>query len=240
MGTINEQLDVLKASLHNANELVDIKNNPVVDSLLLPTIKAIPIIGDMIDSSMNKIIEEFQNKKEQELIEVILKDSHSITSEMVNDVEFIVNYAKAKEAVRRLATNDKVKYFGNLIRNGYLSGEHIENSRFEEYLDMLNTMSYREIRYMLFLMQHPMEEMQWHEFTQLFHNEFGESDENPYYIYLKLKRTGFIYEEFQVESTSVSGNNYGDYQLDYNAIESNYFSITSLFEEFYKMVLEDN
>ena len=60
-----------------------------------------------------------------------------------------LNFARAREAVRRLATNDKVKYFGNLIRNGYLSGEHIENSEFEEYLDILNTMSYREIQYLV-------------------------------------------------------------------------------------------
>lgn len=41
---------------------------------------------------------------------------------MVNDVEFIINFARAKEAVQRLATTDKVEYFGNLIRNGYLQG----------------------------------------------------------------------------------------------------------------------
>lgn len=66
---------------------------------------------------------------------------------MVNDVEFIVNSAKTREAVCSLATNDKVKYFGNLIRNGYLSDEHIENSEFVESLEILNTMSYREIQY---------------------------------------------------------------------------------------------
>lgn len=47
---------------------------------------------------------------------------------MVNDVEFIINFARAKEAVQRLATTDKVEYFGNLIRNGYLQGKHIDGS----------------------------------------------------------------------------------------------------------------
>lgn len=64
---------------------------------------------------------------------------------MVNDVEFIINYNKTLEVVRRLDTNDKVKFFGNLIRNGYLSENKIENSEFEEYLHIINTMSYREI-----------------------------------------------------------------------------------------------
>lgn len=33
---------------------------------------------------------------------------------MVNDVEFIVNYSRTLDAVHRFATNNKVKFFGNL------------------------------------------------------------------------------------------------------------------------------
>ena len=89
-------------SLHNARELVDIKNNPIVDSVLLAPIKAIPVIGDFIDSSAQEMLNDFQQKKEQELLDVILKDSNIITLGMVNDVEFIVNYNRTLEAVRRL------------------------------------------------------------------------------------------------------------------------------------------
>lgn len=106
-------------------------------------------MGDLIDSSTNKLLNDFQQKKEQELLDVILQDDHSITPEMVNDVEFIINFARAKEAVQRLATTDKVEYFGNLIRNGYLQGKHIDGSIFDEYIHILNTMSYREIQYLV-------------------------------------------------------------------------------------------
>ena len=58
-------------------------------------------------------------------------------------------FARAKEAVQRLATTDKVEYFGNLIRNGYLQGKHIDGSIFDEYIHILNTMSYREIQYLV-------------------------------------------------------------------------------------------
>lgn len=98
MGTMNEELEVLKASLQNVNELADIKSNPVVESVLMPIIKAFPVVGDMIDSAINVKIDEFQNKKEQELVNFILKDKYTITSEMVKNVEFFVNYAKTKEA----------------------------------------------------------------------------------------------------------------------------------------------
>ena len=55
-----------KNSLYNANEIKDIKENPVVESVLLAPIKAIPVLGDLIDSSTNKLLNDFQQKKEQE------------------------------------------------------------------------------------------------------------------------------------------------------------------------------
>lgn len=238
---MNEELELAKVSLKNANAYVDIKSNPVVESVLMPIVKAVPVIGDMIDSSMNKVIEEFQEKKENELIEVILKDKNSITSNMVNDVEFIVNFARAREAVRRLATNDKVKYFGNLIRNGYLSGEHIENSEFEEYLDILNTVSYREIQYLVFLKEHPLGKKgitSWGKFEQLFYDEYGKENEKPYFCYLRLKRTGFVDEKYCLESTSVSQDSGGDYELDFTDIDSEGFSVTASFNVFCKKVLD--
>ena len=106
---MNGKLELAKVSLKNVNDYADIKSNPIVESILMPVVKAVPVIGDMIDSSMNNIIEGFLEKKEREIIEVILRDKNSITSEMVNDVEFIVNFTKTKEAVRRLATNDMCK-----------------------------------------------------------------------------------------------------------------------------------
>lgn len=238
---MNEELELAKVSLKNANDYADIKSNPVVESVLMPIVKAVPVIGDMIDSSMNKVIEEFQEKKENELIEVILKDKNSITSDMVNDVEFIVNFAKTREAVRRLATNDKVKYFGNLIRNGYLSGERIENSEFEEYLDILNTMSYREIQYLVFLKEHPLGKKgitSWGKFEQLFYDEYGKENEKPYFCYLRLKRTGFVDEKYCLESTSVSQDSGGDYELDFTDIDSEGFSVTASFNVFCKKVLD--
>ena len=42
---------------------------------------------------MNK----YFNKKEQELVDIIFKNSHSITSKIVSDIEFIVNYVRIRE-----------------------------------------------------------------------------------------------------------------------------------------------
>lgn len=240
---MNEELELAKVLLKNANDYADIKNNPVVESVLMPMVKAVPVIGDMIDSSMNKVIEEFQEKKENELIEVILKDKNSITSNMVNDVEFIVNFAKTREAVRRLATNDKVKYFGNLIRNGYLSGEHIENSEFEEFLDMLNTMSYREIQYLVDYKRYCDEKSKgknvkynkWIYFSKEYTAKQQITAGELWSIFMRIKGMGFVEEEYETESGDIDAD---DNTFNALTVESNGFYIDNSFNRFYKMVLE--
>ena len=67
---MNEKLEMAKNSLYNANEIKDIKENPVVESVLLASIKAIPVLGDLIDSSTNKLLNDFQQKKEQEFFAI--------------------------------------------------------------------------------------------------------------------------------------------------------------------------
>lgn len=56
---MNEELELVKTSLENANVYANIKSNSVVESVFMPIVKAVSVIGDMIDSSMYKVIEEF-------------------------------------------------------------------------------------------------------------------------------------------------------------------------------------
>lgn len=196
MDVILEKLEVIKVALQNIYALADIKSNPVVESVLMPLVKAFPVIGDMIDSGMNNVIKDGQDKKEQELVEYILKNKCAITTDMINDVEFIINCARVQEAVRRLATNDKVKFFGNLIRNGYLSEEHIESNEFEEYLDTLSTLSYRQLECLAEFYQRSrstngrLVEKEWKEFKKS--SKYPENDVN--FIFKRLVKTGFINE----------------------------------------------
>ena len=60
---MNEELESVKLSLQNINDIVDIKGNPVVSSVLMAPVKAIPIIGDLIDSSADALLDDFQKKK---------------------------------------------------------------------------------------------------------------------------------------------------------------------------------
>lgn len=145
----DEKLESARMTLCTAEQLENIKSNPVVKTTILTVLHSIPIIGELVDTSIDTALTKFQESKRNELVNIILSDSGNITSEMVNDVEFILNFARTLEAVNRLATNDKVKYFANMIKNGYLKSSKIDNDEFEEYLFALSTLSYRQINILI-------------------------------------------------------------------------------------------
>ena len=80
-------------------------------------IKAIPVLGELIDGTIDASLNKFQQSRRNELLDIVLNTSETITTEMVNDVQFIINFAKTLEAVNRLGSNDKVRYFANIIKN---------------------------------------------------------------------------------------------------------------------------
>ncbi len=244
--------ELVKISLHNANELVNMKNNPVVDSVLLAPVRALPIIGDLIDSSTNKLLDNYQKEKEEELANFILKNGTLITSSMVNDVEFIINFNRVIEAIRRLATNDKVEFFGNLIRNGYLSGNHIDSNLFDEYLNTLNTMSYREIQYLvdykLYCEEKSKNEKRnskkikgkvsycrWGVFSRDYTMQNNITRSELSSAFMRIKQTGFVDEIFETESGDVDEDLHSFNSLN---VESSGFCIESSFLTFFDIVLK--
>ena len=244
---MNEKIDESKANLIKIEQLLDIQANPIVSSFF----QGIPVIGNLIDSTMESVFQTFQKKKMQELTDTILSDDHEITSDMVNDIEFIMNFAKTTDAVLRLTTNDKVKYFGNLIRNGYLSGNHIENDLFEEYLEILNTMTYREIQYLtdykLYCCTKRQESKEifypdnlFKEFSSEYSKKIGISENELYSVFTRLKRTGFVSEEYETAEGNISehyGDEYGN-DIESLEVEPKGFYINEDFNIFYDMVLE--
>jgi hypothetical protein len=135
-----DNITEIKTSIENIENAIEIKNNPLVKATILSLLKLIPILGELIDGTTDALLLEFQKRKREELLKVILSKNEYITYERVNDVEFIMNFAKTVEAVNRLSDNSKVKYFGNLLRNSYFSRNKIKNDDFEENLYFLNNM----------------------------------------------------------------------------------------------------
>lgn len=175
----SEDIDRLKADCYNAQELSDIYENPVVQtffSVLESLPIAIPGTVSLVKSTIGKAISDFQRKKQKELLDYIIK-SDSVTSDQVSNIEFIMNLRKTCEAVNRLSTNDKVKYYGNLLRNGYLSDRRIDNNFFDECFEYIDSMSYREILWLWKYREFCGDELQnnekWYDFKRTLSKESG-------------------------------------------------------------------
>lgn len=194
-----EMIESAKLDFQNIDTIIDTKHNPVV-SAFISSLKTVPFVGDLIDDSLEYTLMDFQSKKQQQLIEAINSSSiGTVTSDMVNDVEFIISFAKTRNAVNKLLNGDKVKFYGNLLVNGYLSErDKISADEFEEYLELINSLSYRELEYLSFFKEFSnkyrgrLVYQNWSKFSTAFRNKFPNRD--VYSVFKRLQRTGFISE----------------------------------------------
>ena len=134
-----------KLSLRNCEEFADIKNNPVVAAFITSVKPLFPFWGELADGVVNEVLTKNIIEKRKKLLDIILSDTEMITTDMSSDVECIISFKKTVEAVDRLVTNDKIVYFGNLFKNGYLNEERIQAYKFEEYFNIINSLSYRQL-----------------------------------------------------------------------------------------------
>lgn len=134
-----------KLSLRNCEEFADIKNNPVVAAFITSVKPLFPFWGELADGVVNEVLTKNIIEKRKKLLDIILSDTEMITTDMSSDVECIISFKKTVEAVDRLVTNDKIVYFGNLFKNGYLNDDRIQAYKFEEYFNIIDALSYRQL-----------------------------------------------------------------------------------------------
>ena len=89
-----EMFENKKIELQNIDKIVRVKHSPAV-STFISLIKTVPCFLDLFDDSLEYILQNFQNKKQQQLLDFINNTSEgTVTSDLVYDVEFIMNFAQ--------------------------------------------------------------------------------------------------------------------------------------------------
>ena len=207
----NEDFERSKKQLQAIESIKETKENYLIKSVVTDVVKLVPIIGPLIDSSIDATLTEFQKAKREELIDIISKDAGHITSDMVNNVEFIMNFAKTLDAVNRLSSNDKVKYFANMLKNGYLVDDPINTDEFDEYLFQLSTLSYRQINLLIDLFVHEKTNIfvasesdkgnklaprsgKWGSFIDEITSKYNLTEKEVIAIFSSISKTGFCAE----------------------------------------------
>ena len=146
-----------------------------------------------------------------------------------------MSFAKTVNAVNKLLNGDKVKFYGNLLKNGYLrEREKIEVDEFEEYLELIDSLSFRELEYLSFFQEFSDKHsgrlvyQNWKEFSKEFRGRFP--NRNVDSVFKRLQRTGFISEV--IETEDIEGEMLS---LDINSIG---FETESEFYKFNELVLK--
>lgn len=224
-------------------EIVEKCKNNVIIQNVLSAIRMLSPIGDIIDTNINKIVDDFIEEKKNAFLDNILNDKELILTEDVNTVEFIMNFAKTLEAVNKLSNNDKINYFSNLLKNGYMKGRKIESDDYEEKLNILCELTNREINYIIFLYEYEKNNAEkqnnyWYNFMAKFEEEFKIDKYEVYEIYKRISSKGLLHEELELESKEIEkGNSYGEYdQLRYGTLDLKYFATNTLLKDLIELI----
>jgi len=223
--------------MKSKKELINVekKFNNLTTKNIMAVFRTIVPFGDVIDTNINEIVNNFVKQKQEIFLDEILKNDIELCTVDVNDVEFIMNFKKTLDAVNRLSNNDKIKYFANLLRNGYMKKEKISNDEYEEFLRILNDLSYREINYIFFLYDFENKNDKenknyWYNFMSEFEKNFQINRYESYEIYKRIANTGIICEELKLESKTVTekSNNEEYNELLTDTLDLKYFYTTDL------------
>ena len=223
--------------MKSKKELINVekKFNNLTTKNIRAVFRTIVPFGDVIDTYINEIVNNFIKQKQEIFLDEILKNDIELCTVDVNDVEFIMNFKKTLDAVNRLSNNDKIKYFANLLKNGYMKKEKISNDEYEEMLRLLNDLSYREINYIFFLYNFENKNDKenknyWYNFMLEFEKNFQINRYESFEIYKRIANTGIICEELKLESKTVTekSNNEEYDELLTDTLDLKYFYTTDL------------
>ena len=125
-----------------------ISNTPLrgLKNVAFALAQEVPVLGSLVTDTIDRRLEEHQNKVKKALIDTILDYEGIIEPDKIEGVSFIIEYAKTQEVLVRLANDKKVCYICNLFGNYFFAEDHQGDvDLYEEYLNQLSLLSYREI-----------------------------------------------------------------------------------------------
>ena len=182
----------------NTNDHTNKSLNVIVSAL----VQTIPILGTVLTETAEKGIEIYRDNAKNKLINAILECKDHIDPDKINGVSFILEFAKTQEVITKLANQKKLDYFCNLFCNYFILESHYDDvDIFEEYLEHLSSLSYREINMLICLYNNEVKVSGKHFDSELnrrkeSYNKFKEDME---YIYFLSKSVFIIDKRYRLD-----------------------------------------
>lgn len=202
---MKESTEIAKIEYQNAAEVADIYANPVVKAVREMLSGNFNFAGSILNNGIGIKLQERQKSKEKVFLDAVFAD-RTITLDDVQDVDFLFEFAMVYDAIMRLLQNEKLIFFANLLKNTVLNPARNTNT-FQESLERLCSLSYREIEMLLLLRncqkeyykehcEANSEDIQdainiWNNYVDKAKEEFDLPDEVIESIFAGIERTGF-------------------------------------------------
>jgi hypothetical protein len=171
-----------------------------------------------IDAAVVVAIENIREERARTFFDELAKGDLEIAEEMKTDEDFLHAYFSTAKAALNTRRREKIRLFARLFRN-YAQKVSIEfTDQYEEWLDILDDLSYREFQVLLILHsfeitvprpENPKNELEWYQsfwddFLKRVESEVGISSTELPGILERLTRTG-LYGNVPVSQGLVFG-----------------------------------
>ncbi len=132
---------------------IEIIHKPSISSFI-NLLSNVPFFGDLLISTTDDKLASFQKSKRESFYKYICDSPELITTDKVNDVTLLMEFARTLDVINKLSSNDKVMYIAKLFKACFLEYDNIDVYEYEEYLIRINDLSYRELELLILLRKH--------------------------------------------------------------------------------------
>jgi len=150
------------------------ENNRVIRGL----IQLIPFgIGGAVDVVLTKTIEKIQEERANTFFDELSSGNIVVDERLLESEDFLHAYFSTAKYALNTRRREKIRMFANLLKSSLIESEISDIDEYEDYLNVLDELSYRELLALNMLDKY-----------SLIAKENGQND---------LQRTGIFWEEFE-------------------------------------------
>lgn len=206
------------------------QSQPIVQAL----VNAIPTVGGSLDTLLNTRAQQIAEERAKEFFDELSKDSLELTEEIIQSEDFIHRWVITAKAAVNTRMREKIRLFARLLKSSFLSDTSITTDEYEEYLSILDELSYREFLVLLILERYEREflpsenenELQrasrfWEQFVSEVNQQLNLTVDKTNAMLTRLNRTG-CYQTFI--------GSYMDYSGDVGKLTATYYRLKKLLD----------
>jgi hypothetical protein len=166
-------------------KLMKLYEKPLIKSL----IDLIPYAGSSINTLISSAVEKYKTERLTVFYDELANGKIELTDDIVQKEDFLHCYFSTIEAVLKTKRREKIEYFGRLFNRAITTDIIEDTDQYEDYLNMLDELTYYEIEVLLKL--HRLEETESKTFKRD-PNTITNSD-----LYYDIKRNEVMFGHFK-------------------------------------------